>query len=135
VTTLTDLPTERLVPHERNLRSGVGDISDLQASITAVGILQPLLVVPLPDDHPCRATLEPTVDGYWFQIIIGHRRHAAARELGLGTVPCLLAADEGEADRVVKMLAENVHRQGLSTTALSGIASGASFDELGVVAA
>jgi len=112
---LTDLPTDHLVPHERNIRSGVGDLSDLKASIAAVGILQPLLVVPLPVDHPCTVTLDTSDGQPRYQIIVGHRRHAAATELGLGSVPCLLAEDEGEADRVVKMIAENVHRQGLST--------------------
>jgi ParB family chromosome partitioning protein len=112
--TLSDLPTDHLVPHERNIRSGVGDLSDLQASITAVGILQPLLVVPLPVDHPCAVTLDTDDGRPWFQIIIGHRRHAAAAALSLDTVPCLVAADEGEADKIVKMLSENVHRQGLS---------------------
>lgn len=143
--TLTDLSPRYLIPHERNLRTDVGDVADLMASITAVGILQPLLVVPLPpEEHPATA---PSGDGRpasaddggdapgWFQIIVGHRRHAAAVHLGLGTVPCLIAADEGEARRLVIMLAENTARVGLSASALSGIASGASFGGLGVVAA
>ena len=118
--TLTDLPTDHLVPHERNLRSGVGDLSDLIASIGAVGILQPLLVVPLHDHRPetqhDQANAPDGTGAEQFQIIVGHRRHAAAAELAMTTVPCIIAADQGEADRVVKMLAENVHRQGLTTT-------------------
>lgn len=126
--TLTDLPTDHLVPHERNLRSGVGDLSDLIASIGAVGILQPLLVVPLHDHTQHDQASAPDGTGAeQFQIIVGHRRHAAATEMAMATVPCIIAADQGEVDRVVKMLAENVHRQGLTTTALSGIASDASF--------
>jgi ParB family chromosome partitioning protein len=117
--TLTELPPRYLIPHERNLRTDVGDVADLMASITAVGILQPLLVVPLPqDEHP--PTEPGTGDGdqpaAWYQIIVGHRRHAAAVHLGLDTVPCLVATDEGEARRVVIMLSENVHRIGLSPT-------------------
>jgi ParB/RepB/Spo0J family partition protein len=133
VPTLTDLPPRYLIPHERNLRTDIGDVADLMASIEAVGILQPLLVVPLPEDEhpPTSAGDEPAA---WYQIIVGHRRHAAAVHLGLDTVPCLIATDEGEARRVVIMLSENVHRIGLSPTALSGIASDASFGELGVVA-
>jgi ParB/RepB/Spo0J family partition protein len=114
--TLTELPTDHLVPHERNVRSGVGDLSDLMASITAVGILQPLLVVPLPEPPSTTGPDIPDRAGPWYQIIVGHRRHAAATQLQLDTIPCIIATDEGEADRVVKMVAENVHRLGLSAS-------------------
>jgi hypothetical protein len=59
--------------------------------------------------------------------VIGHRRHAAALHLELPVVPCMVAADEGEALEVIKMITENDQRIGLSVTALSAIASDASF--------
>jgi ParB family chromosome partitioning protein len=119
VPTLTDLHPRYLIPHERNLRTDVGDVADLMASITAVGILQPLLVVPLAADEIPDDARPDDAGGEgpgWFQIIVGHRRHAAAVHLGLASVPCLVATDEGDADRIVKILAENVHRVGLTAT-------------------
>ena len=75
--TLTDLPCDHLVPHERNVGSGVGDLSDLMASITAVGILRPLLVVPLAAGHPDTGPdAAGSGAGPWYQIIVGHRRHS-----------------------------------------------------------
>ena len=41
---LIDLDPNQLDPHQRNLRTDVGPVDDLKASIEAVGILQPLVV-------------------------------------------------------------------------------------------
>lgn len=61
----------RLVPNDRNPRVDPSEVEDLKASIEAVGILQPLVVTAAPSD-PTR-----------YQILIGHRRHAAALALNL----------------------------------------------------
>ena len=55
----------RLHPHPDNPRKELGDLTELAASIEAKGVLQNLTVVPDNDG------------GY--RIIIGHRRHAAAK--------------------------------------------------------
>jgi ParB/RepB/Spo0J family partition protein len=111
---LRDLPVGQLVPDNLNPRSGL-DIDDLVSSIRIVGILQALLVIPIPDDTPaaadaCRDQVEA---GQRFRIVAGHRRHAAAVRLGLDTVPCLVAADQGQADTLVKIVSENGVRRGL----------------------
>src|SRR5262245_46977289 len=97
---LLDLDPNLLDSHQRNLRTDVGPVDDLKASIEAVGILQPLVVT-------C------SEESVRYRIVIGHRRHTAALDLGLATVPCIVAADEGVAHTIVTMLAENVHRVGL----------------------
>jgi ParB/RepB/Spo0J family partition protein len=96
-------PSE-LVDNPRNLRTDVGELDDLKASIAVVGILCPLVVIPADDT------------GEVFQIIIGHRRKYAAIALGLDEVPCWIADDEGAAAQIVAQLAENGHRVGLTMT-------------------
>jgi ParB/Sulfiredoxin domain len=46
---LAMLPTDAIRPNPRNVRSEVGDITELAASIRAEGILQPLSVEPAED--------------------------------------------------------------------------------------
>lgn len=94
-----DIPVDQLHPAEDNVRRDVGDIDGLAASITAVGILEPLLVAPL--------------DGGGWRIVAGHRRHAAAGKAGLATVPCLVR-DFDDAGRVEAMIVENLQREGLT---------------------
>ena len=44
---LTMLPIDSIIPAADNLRRRTGDVRDLAASITAVGIVEPLLVSPI----------------------------------------------------------------------------------------
>jgi ParB family chromosome partitioning protein len=99
---LVHLDPRELVHPDRNVRHDVGDIEDLKASIRAHGILQPLVAT--------------TTDGGINEILIGHRRRQAAIELELPTVPTLVVESHDAAQRILKMLAENVHRQGLTAT-------------------
>ena len=105
--------------HPRNVRDDLGDLTGLAASIAAQGVLEALTVVP--------ATAEDTGDGApGYQLVAGHRRAAAAILAGRDTVPCVLRGDlaldpaaadgdrAGQAGHVAAMLAENLHRQGLS---------------------
>ena len=56
-------------------RTSVGDLRELIRSIESKGVLEPLLVRPLPDGR--------------FRIIAGERRFRAAMEAGLAEVPCI----------------------------------------------
>ncbi|WP_158548791.1 ParB/RepB/Spo0J family partition protein [Blastococcus sp. TF02A-26] len=97
-----------LTAHPRNVRVDLGDLTGLTASIAAQGVLEPLIVVPLPDGGHL--------------LIAGHRRAAAALAAELKRVPCIvrrdLAADVDDdrvqAEHVGAMLAENLHRQNLT---------------------
>jgi ParB-like chromosome segregation protein Spo0J len=131
VSVLRLLDPHQLVPNDANPRTDL-DIDDLVASIRNVGLLQALLVVPTqphptgPDtSDPDSGDREPgrphDVTGERFRIIAGHRRHAAALQAGLEQVPCLVAADEGQASELVKILSENDLRTDLSSAQRAGL--------------
>lgn len=81
-------------------RSNLGDLTDLAASIRARGILEPLLVRPIPGSSR-------------FQLIAGERRFQAAVEAGLSHVPCIeLRLNDQEALEVA--LIENLQRKDLT---------------------
>lgn len=95
------IPLKRIHPNPLNPRKDLGDVSELAASITAQGIRQNLLVVPHPD-HAGE-----------YMLVIGHRRHAAAKKAGLTEVPC--AVDElTTSEQLVLMGVENVQRAQLT---------------------
>ncbi|NES14604.1 MULTISPECIES: ParB N-terminal domain-containing protein [Micromonospora] len=107
---LAQIDPRELVAHPTNLRTQLGDLTELRASIAASGVLQALTVVP--EDGGMR-------------IVAGHRRAAAAVEaIEAGewpdgtpqTVPCLVRPDmEGMAPaQVVAMLIENDQRADLT---------------------
>lgn len=105
---LQHLDPAALTAHPRNVRDDLGDLTGLAASIAAVGVLEPLTVVPL----------QPI--GYL--IVAGHRRAAAAVSAGLQTVPCMVRTDwdtdvDGDAaavEHLEAMLTENLQREGLT---------------------
>ncbi|MFG3342384.1 ParB/RepB/Spo0J family partition protein [Glycomyces sp. NPDC048151] len=98
---LIQIPPAQLAPHENNAHTELRDIESLAQTVANYGIIQPLVV--LPADEEGRHT-----------IVAGHRRHAAATQVGLETVPCVVVDDPGAADQVVTMLIENLHRDGLT---------------------
>jgi len=77
----------------------LGDLSELVASVQAVGIIEPLIVT-------------PTKDGTWMTVA-GHRRLAAAKEAGLSEVPAIVR-ELDDVQRVEIMLIENLQRVDLS---------------------
>ena len=89
-----------LHPHPDNPRKELGDLTELAASIEAKGVLQNLTVVP------------DTKDG-GYRIIIGHRRHAAAKLAGLTDMPCVVA-DMTPQEQFETMMVENVQRSDLT---------------------
>ena len=82
-------------PH--GTRAQAGDIDGLAASIAADGLLQPIGVLPDGADR--------------FRVVYGGRRLAAARQLGLDMVPCLVLDAAG--DPLVQQVVENVQRREL----------------------
>jgi ParB/RepB/Spo0J family partition protein len=118
VSTLRQLPPALLVPNDANPRTDL-DVDDLVTSIRAVGLLQALLVVPI--EPVCAAGDSAATALGRFRIIAGHRRHAAALQLDMQTVPCLVAADEGQASELVKILSENDLRTDLTNAQRTGL--------------
>jgi len=101
-----------LAVHPRNVRDDLGDLAGLAASIRAQGVLEALTVIPFSG-----------ADGTsGHQLVAGHRRAAAAILAEAPAVPCVVRTDlaateedrSGQARHVGAMLAENLHRRGLS---------------------
>jgi ParB family chromosome partitioning protein len=92
----------RVHPNPRNIRSEIGDVTEMAASMALHGVLQPLVVRDLPG-----------IPGD-FEIIAGHRRHAAAQLAGLDEVPVTVRAAAASVADAELMLIENLHRSGLN---------------------
>lgn len=50
-TQIVAVPLDELQPADDNMRGPVGDVSELARSIAGVGIIEPLVVVPLDGQH------------------------------------------------------------------------------------
>ncbi|MCL2644379.1 MAG: ParB/RepB/Spo0J family partition protein [Betaproteobacteria bacterium] len=85
--------------YQPRTRMDPGSLEELAASIKAQGIMQPILVRPLPDDA--------------FEIIAGERRWRAAEIAGLDAVPCLVR-DIPDNAALAMSLIENIQRENLN---------------------
>jgi ParB family chromosome partitioning protein len=97
---------DSLVPYARQARTEFNEESlrELADSIKEIGVVEPLLVRPMGNGK--------------FEIVAGERRWRAARIAGLVEVPVLVRPmDDATADKV--HLAENIHRENLSTLYLA----------------
>lgn len=89
---------ELIDPNPQQPRSAMGDLTELMASITEKGILEPLIVRQLRDR---------------FQIVAGERRYQAAVRVGLSEVPVVVRdLDDGESIELA--LIENIQRKDLT---------------------
>ena len=97
---LTEAPISAIDvnPHQPRMHFDDEALTELAASIRAVGVLQPLLV----------RTLRPGA----FQLIAGERRLKAAQRAGLTHVP-IIVRDTTDAGSAEQALIENVHREDL----------------------
>lgn len=123
---LVHLDPTILLGHRKNLRTNLGDLTELTGSIASEGVMQAITVLPEPDGV--------------YRVVAGHRRTAAAAEaLAAGTwpagmsrtVPCLVRPDlvGRPIDQVLMMLGENEHRRGLAPSEeAEGYAQLAAFD-------
>ncbi len=92
------VPIEEIETNPDQPRRSVGDLDELKKSIESKGVLEPILVRPLPDGR--------------FRIIAGERRFRAAMEAGLAEVPCIeLDVPDNEVLEIA--LIENLHRRDL----------------------
>lgn len=100
-----------------NPREKVGDVSDLASTIREVGLVQAITVATVDaylKSHPGRAgDLE---DGAQYVVVDGHRRLAAAREVGLESVKYVVNDDFVTSDEAMLEAAfvANYQREGLS---------------------
>lgn len=97
-----DIMIDKIEPHPQNPRKDLGDLTELCRSIEENGIMQNLTVVPLDDENKR------------FRCVIGHRRLAAAKKIGLPSVPATIAWDMDEKEQIATMIAENMQRADLT---------------------
>jgi ParB family chromosome partitioning protein len=99
--TYLEVPVDNIKPNPDQPRSRFDDVAldELAASITEVGVLQPVV-------------LSRTEDGSLY-LIAGERRWRAARKAGLATIPAVVRGATGDTT-LVEALVENVQRQDLT---------------------
>ena len=95
------IPVEAISPSPLNPRSDLGEIGELAASITSLGIIQPL-------------TVRPTDDGRYL-LVAGERRYAAALAAGLTEVPAIVREMDDKSALAIALV-ENCQRRDLSPT-------------------
>ena len=98
---LAELPLAAIVanPHQPREQFDEELLAALAASISEMGVLQPILVRPLDDGR--------------YELIAGERRWRAAKRVGLQTVPALIKTASNAAS-LEQALVENLHRQDLN---------------------
>ena len=98
---LEDVPVGSIVPNPNQPRVHFDEesMAELAASITEVGVLQPILVRAVGDGS--------------YELIAGERRWRAARRAGLALVPAIVRTSD-ELGSVEKALVENLHREDLT---------------------
>lgn len=89
----------RANPYQPRVEFDQESLQGLAASISALGVLQPLLVRP--------------ADQGTFHLIAGERRWRAARQAGLATVPVLVRHGDDQS-ALEEALVENLHREDLN---------------------
>ena len=115
---LRELPVEVIKPNPNQPRTKIDpeSLSALASSIEANGVVQPLLVRPLPDGS--------------YELIAGERRWRAAQAAGLAKVPAVVR-DQELAERLQVALIENMVREDLNPVD-EARACAALVDELGL---
>lgn len=100
VSTVT-LPLDEIIPNKEQPRKQFDEeaLADLSASIAQHGVLQPLLVRPMPDGT--------------YQLVAGERRWRASRMAGLTEVPVVIR-DMDEQQAAELALIENLQREDLN---------------------
>ena len=110
---LRDLSPDAIAVNPRQPRRAFDpdELAELAVSIKALGVVQPVVVRPLPPAGDAAAAGDAATPRY--ELIAGERRLRAARLAGLETVPALIRpADEAAALEIA--LAENVAREDLN---------------------
>ena len=104
------IPIDQIDPNPNQPRQVMGDLSELIASISEKGILEPLVV---------------RQRGERFQIVAGERRYQAAVQVGLHEVPAVIR-DVDDTEVIELALIENLQRKDLTAfeeaEALHGLA-------------
>lgn len=98
---LIEIPVTAVSPNPNQPRVHFDEegLIELSASISEMGVLQPILVRPMQDGM--------------YQLIAGERRWRAAQRAGITTIPAVVRPTD-DAGSVEQALVENLHRQDLT---------------------
>lgn len=128
---IVNISMKDIYPHPDNPRKDLGDLSELAKSIETNGIMQNLTVIPghkMTDEEwaelgrECKENpteeLRDAINSGWvnsgYTLIIGHRRHAAAKMADLKELPCRIVKGLSYREQVAIMLEENMQRNDLT---------------------
>lgn len=106
------VPLSEVEPDPKQPRTSMGELGELAASIQEKGVLEPILVRPLPRGEGS----EDEADGggeALYRIISGERRFRAAQEAGLFEIP-VIEMDVSEKEALEIALIENLQRKDLT---------------------
>ncbi len=97
-----EVPIAAVTPNPRQPRAHFDEesLAGLTASITELGVLQPVLV--------------RSVGGGRFELIAGERRWRASKRAGLQTIPVVVRDADTDAELLEQALVENLHRADLN---------------------
>ena len=100
---LAEVPTAAVAPNPNQPRVHFAEegLVELAASISEMGVLQPILIRPAPE-----------IEGQ-YELIAGERRWRAAQRAGLTTIPAIIRLTN-DVSSVEQALVENLHRQDLT---------------------
>ncbi|MFL6239038.1 MAG: ParB/RepB/Spo0J family partition protein [Actinomycetes bacterium] len=109
---LREVPLDAIAPNPRQPRGAFDDdtLGELAASISEVGLLQPIVV--------------REIDAGRFELVMGERRWRSARLAGLDAVPAIVRTVP-DSDLLRDALLENLHRE-----ALNPLEEAAAFSQL-----
>ncbi|MBE3074312.1 MAG: ParB/RepB/Spo0J family partition protein [Actinobacteria bacterium] len=112
-----ELPVLSIRPNPKQPRQAFGDddMAELTHSIREIGVLQPVVVRPIPDEELRRTAGQSPdeVDGPRFELIMGERRWRATQAAGLAVIPAIIK-DTHDDDLLRDALLENLHRSELN---------------------
>ena len=103
--TFAEIPVDSIHPNRKQPRSVFNeeDMAELVHSIREIGVLQPIVVRPSPEDDP----------EHPYELVMGERRWRASREAGLEAVPAIIRSTQ-DVDLLRDALLENLHRSQLN---------------------
>jgi ParB family chromosome partitioning protein len=112
-----ELPVLSIRPNPKQPRKAFGDdeMAELVHSISEIGILQPVVVRPIPSDELVNMAGQ-SPDGVaqpHFELIMGERRWRATQAAGLAVIPAIIK-DTHDDDLLRDALLENLHRSELN---------------------
>lgn len=106
--TLRMLEPDTIVPNAWQPRRDFDEdeLAELVHSVREFGVLQPIVVRPIPEEHPLRGDAD-------YELIMGERRLRASKAAGLETIPAIVKETPDD-DMLRDALLENLHRSQLN---------------------